>query len=130
MTQKQNVEFAKLELQFLEKVNQDDTSEQVRLMILIFYWIQKQVAAAVFAAVGSFELTVASPVSLTESQKSEFGFMQIAMIQAAGKNDTNEMAQVELVMRVWVDDQISNAVNKAIQPLMKNAMKVIPISKN
>lgn len=130
MTVEQNRDFAKLELQFLEKVQQDDASEQVRMQILIFYWIEKQMMLAVLSSINSFELTELAPVVMSDDQKSEFAYMQIPMIHAASENNTNEMAEVEIVMRLWIDDQISKAVNKAIQPYMKNAMKIVPISKN
>jgi hypothetical protein len=114
MTKDQIVEFSKLELQYLEQVQLQNSVEQLHWMELIFFWLKKQQQIARAAAINQPD----SP-EITATQKGEFAYLQVAMVTAACRNDTEKMVQVERMMRDWIDTQLSRAVNKDFKPEMK-----------
>ena len=117
MTNIQIEEFQKLEMAYLDSVRQDDPSKQIQMMELIFFWLRKQMR---FGR-GQLGLIVgeAEPVEVTEIQKQEFTFLQMAMIKAVGRGDREAMVQVELKMREWIDILLSEAVSRLVKPEMK-----------
>lgn len=122
MTRKQQEEFAKLQLTFLEKVREGDGREQLELMEVIFHWMKKQMINArksIVDVLPPMERESLMPVDIEPNLKGEFTFLQMAMIVAAGKNDKAEMVEIELRMREWVDIQIQRAVNAAFKPKLK-----------
>jgi hypothetical protein len=124
MTELQIIEFSKLELAYLEGVRNEDPGEQLRIMELILFWIKKQLdvqralIAVAFNADSEMILNYRLR-DLTADQKAEFGFLQMAMIVAAGKGDRELMVNVEIKMREWFDLQMEEAANKEFKPKMK-----------
>jgi hypothetical protein len=124
MTAKQIEEFHKLEMAYLDSVIAGDGGKQLEMMELIFFWLLKQMRVA-----QSFLIVLGSPYDVkelahvTEIQKQEFTFLQMAMIKAVGRDDRESMVQIELKMREWVDIQITAAVNKIMKPEFKITRK-------
>ena len=120
MTAKQIEEFQKLEMAYLDSVIAGDGDKQLEMMELIFFWLLKQMRVA-----QSFLIVLGNPYGdkelahVTEIQKQEFTFLQMAMIKAVGRDDRETMVQIELKMREWVDIQITAAVNKIVKPEFK-----------
>lgn len=120
MTNIQIEEFHKLEMAFLGSVQDGDSTNQIRLMELIFFWMRKQMRAVegrIIIVMDTFEK--ASPAEVSEIQKQEFTFLQMAMIKAVGRGDREAMVQVELKMREWIDILLSEAVSRLVKPEMK-----------
>ena len=128
MTKQQNEDFAKLELAYLDQVREQNADGQIRQMEVIFYWIKKQITQMRLKII--LELPIingkhayeGNPAEdLTDSQKGEFTFLQMAMIKAAYRPepDSAAMIDVELRMRDWIDKQITASVNRLIKPKMK-----------
>jgi hypothetical protein len=118
MTALQIREFQALEMAYLDSVRDNDGGKQMEMMELIFFWLRKQVRAAQSVVIIVTE-DAAKPQDITEIQKQEFTFLQIAMIKAVGQDDRDAMVQVELKMREWVDMQITAGVNRIIRPELK-----------
>jgi hypothetical protein len=118
MTALQIREFQALEMAYLDSVRDNDGGKQIEMMELIFFWLRKQVRAAQSVVIIVTE-DAAKPKDITEIQKQEFTFLQIAMIKAVGRDDRDAMVQVELKMREWVDMQITAGVNLIIRPELK-----------
>jgi hypothetical protein len=121
MTGLQIIEFSKLELTYLEAIRNEDPGQQLRIMELIFFWIKKQldVQRALIAVAFNPDSEMILTRDLTADQKAEFGFLQMAMIVAAGKGDRELMVNVEIKMREWFDLQMEEAANKEFKPKMK-----------
>jgi hypothetical protein len=120
MTSIQIEEFQKLEMAYLDSVVAEDATKQIQMMELIFFWLRKQMRGLqgrIIIAKDTFE--TARPVEVSEMQKQEFTFLQIAMIKAVGKDDREAMFQVELKMREWLDTQLTESVNAIIKPKMR-----------
>lgn len=106
-----------LQQTYLSKVQQDDKSEQIRIMELIYYWIRKQITAAQVTALSQISPLTAvhwQSVPLTPEQRAAFGFLQIKMISAWKERDIEWGCEVELEMRRWIDRQIDAGVSHAI----------------
>lgn len=118
MTKKQIKDLYVLQQTYLTKVQQDDKSEQLRIMELIFYWVRKQIGTAQAAALGQLNPKAAARLypapPLTQEQKAAFGFLQIQMVVAWSDRDVERGCEVEIEMRNWVDRQIDAAVSHAI----------------
>jgi hypothetical protein len=114
MTKIQIVEFSKLELQYLEQVKLQNVEEQLRWMEVIFFWLKKQQQIARASVLNRPD----SP-EITPTQKGEFTYLQMDMVTAACRNDTEKMIEVERMMRDWIDTQLSRSVNKDFKPKMK-----------
>jgi hypothetical protein len=120
MTTKQIDEFQKLEMAYLIRVIDEDGDKQLEMMELIFFWLLKQMRVAQsFLIVLGNTYTDKELAHVTEIQKQEFTFLQMAMIKAVGRDDRETMVQIELKMREWVDIQITAAVNKIVKPEFK-----------
>lgn len=118
MTKQQIKELAILQQTYLSKVEQDDKSEQIRIMEMIFYWIRKQIGIAQAAALGQLNPIAAAKLypapTLMPEQKAAFGFLQIRMIAAWKDKDIEWGCEVEIEMRKWIDRQIDAAVAQVI----------------
>jgi hypothetical protein len=128
MTKQQNEDFAKLELAYLEQVRERNPDAQIRQMEVIFFWVKKQVTAARMIIIINLPLVNGQPnydgnpsEELTDNQKGEFTFLQMAMVRAAYRlePDRDLMIEIELKMREWIDKQITASVNRLIKPKMK-----------
>jgi hypothetical protein len=120
MTNLQIEEFQKLEMAYLESVKVEDAEKQIKMMELIFFWLRKQMRFACDGVILLANVDHTAPArNVSEMQKQEFTFLQMAMIKAAGKDDRERMVQVELKMREWIDLQIADALNKIIMPTIK-----------
>jgi hypothetical protein len=122
MTKQQNEDFAKLELAYLDQVRERDPDRQIHQMELIFYWLKKQINQARWELILNMqEFNGVREEEITDSQKGEFTFLQMAMIRAAYRlePDRDMMVEVELKMREWIDKQITASVNRLIKPKMK-----------
>jgi hypothetical protein len=119
MTALQIQEFQKLEMAYLDSLHDNDGSRQIEVMELIFFWLRKQLRFAVSEIAvlsGTFDIEV---VVVSEVQKQEFTFLQMAMIKAVGRDDRSAAVGVELKMREWFDKQITDAISRAIKPDLK-----------
>jgi hypothetical protein len=132
MTKKQNEDFAKLELAYLDKVRERNPDGQIRQMEVIFYWIRRQIAEARMAVIIQLPLKNGQPnydgnpsEEITDGQKGEFTFLQMAMIMAAYRPEPDRelMVEVELKMREWIDKQITASINRLLKPQMKVIVK-------
>jgi hypothetical protein len=122
MTPLQIEEFSKIELAYLKTVYGNDGSEQLRLMEVFFFWLKKQLdisRTAVALAMSDAGKVASLSRKVTDAQKSEFTFLQMAMITAAGRKDTAQMVDVEIKMRAWIDKQLTAAANEEFKPKMK-----------
>lgn len=127
MTANQKKEFAILQQTYLSKVQQDDKSEQIRIMELIYFWIRKQIGRAQESVMGQLNPIAASKLypapQLTPEQKAAFGFLQIQMVVAWSERDVERVCEVEIEMRTWIDKQI----DAAVATIMAKELKVTPV---
>lgn len=123
MTKQQQEEFARLELAYLDEVQKDNAEGQLRQMEVIFYWLKKQItdARAVIIAQLTYDPKLEAPLTITDKQKGDFTFLQMAMLKVACRKfpDRPGMVEVEKKMREWIDLQITAGVNLLIKPKMK-----------
>jgi hypothetical protein len=122
MTKLQIEEFQKLEMAYLTKVRENDGEGQIKMMELIFFWFRKQMRAAqaTLILMGDLESTPGPvPIDVSEIQKQEFAFLQMAMLKKWGAGDAEGAKWIELKMREWIDIQITEAVNKVVRPELK-----------
>ena len=125
MTKKQQEDFAKLELAYLDQVQQQNPDGQIRQMEVIFFWLKKQIGDSIAPFIleeAESKLHMAKIFGeITAAQKGEFTFLQMAMIGAAYRAEPDKLAirEIELKMREWIDKQITAAVNGVIKPKMK-----------
>jgi hypothetical protein len=117
MTKLQIEEFQKLEMSYLDAVRDNDPSKQIKMMEVFFFWLKKQMRF------GEWRILVSGSESETmevsEMQKQEFTFLEMAMISAVMDGDRARMVEVELKMIEWINLQLTNAVNKIIRPELK-----------
>lgn len=135
MTKTQNEDFAKLELAYLDRVREQNPDGQIRQMEVIFYWIKKQITEARMAIIIQLPLVNGKPnydgnpsEEITDAQKGEFTFLQMAMIRAAYRPEPDQdlMVEVELKMREWIDKQVTASINRLLKPQMKVIIKPGP----
>jgi hypothetical protein len=128
MTKQQQEDFAKLELAYLDQVQQQNPDGQIRQMEVIFFWLKKQITAERMKIIINLPLINGKPgyegnpsEEITAEQKGEFTFLQMAMIGVAYRAEPDKvgMREVELKMREWIDKQITASVNRLIKPKMK-----------
>jgi hypothetical protein len=118
MTKLQIEEFQKLEMAYLDSVRAEDGEKQIQMMDLIFFWLRKQMRAAQ-ATLVLVEMASPIDVEVSEIQKQEFTFLQMAMIKKWAAVDREGAQWIELKMREWIDIQVTAAVNKVIKPELK-----------
>ena len=121
MTKLQIEEFQKLEMAYLDAVRVQDQDKQIQQMELIFFWLRKQMRAAQSTLILMGDLGTSAPtvIEVSEIQKQEFTFLQIAMIKTWAQGDEERTRWIELKMREWIDIQITDAVNSVIRPQLK-----------
>jgi hypothetical protein len=122
MTKLQIEEFQKLEMAYLDSVRAEYAEKQIRMMDLIFFWLRKQMRAEqVTTMVLMGALAMPSPIDMevSEIQKQEFTFLQMAMIKKWAAADSEGAQWIELKMREWIDIQLTAAVNKVMKPEIK-----------
>jgi hypothetical protein len=128
MTKQQNEDFAKLEMAYLDKVRERNPDGQIRQMEVIFYWIRKQITEARMDVIIQLPLKNGQPnydgnpsEEITDGQKGEFTFLQMAMIRAAYRPEPDRelMVEVELKMREWIDKQITTSCSRLLKPKIK-----------
>lgn len=120
MTKIQIEEFQKLEMAYLDSVVANDGTKQMQMMELIFFWLRKQIRSAQMAVVVLNGTGASAPINdVTEIQKQEFTFLQMAMIKAVSRDDRDTMVQVEVKMREWIDIQLANSVSAIIKPKIR-----------
>jgi hypothetical protein len=121
MTMKQIEEFSKLEMQYMSAVYNDDLNEQVKFMELIFFWLKKQLEDRyIMVTIGTLpRITQDEACKVTPGMKGEFTILQGEVIKVAFKKDLEKMAELELLMRTWIDKQIEIMTNKIIRPEFK-----------
>jgi hypothetical protein len=120
MTSIQIEEFRILEMAYLDSVVAKCGTEQIKLMELIFFWLRKQMRAARGNVATMINIPSHwEPAEVSEMQKQEFTFLQMAMIKAVGRDDREAMVQVELKMREWIDIQLAESVSTIIKPKIK-----------
>lgn len=121
MTKLQIEEFQKLEMAYLDGVRSLDKDIQINMMEIIFFWLRKQMRAAqaTLILMDQENIKIPAPIEVSEMQKQEFTFLQIAMIKRWVENDEEQTRWIELKMREWIDIQINDAVNKLIRPELK-----------
>jgi len=121
MTKLQIEEFQKLEMAYLDSILAGDGEKQIEMMELIFFWLRKQMRAArsTIILLGDLSMTAPAAIEVSEIQKQEFTFLQMAMIKLWANDDKERLVHIELKMREWIDIQITDAVNKVIRPELK-----------
>lgn len=121
MTKLQIEEFQALERAYLDGVRSLDKDIQIQMMEIIFYWLRKQMRAAQARLIlmDQENIKIPAPIEVSEMQKQEFAFLQIAMIKRWGEGNEEETRWIELRMREWIDIQINDAVNNLIRPELK-----------
>jgi hypothetical protein len=133
MTNQQKKELAILQQTYLSKVQQDDKSEQLRIMELIFFWIRKQIFVAQIKAIAMEDPLAAAKwknALLTQEQRADFGFLQIQMIGAWSERNIEVGVQVEIEMRDWIDRQINAGVVHALSPYFQARIVRLNTKKN
>jgi hypothetical protein len=60
---------------------------------------------------------------MTDVQKRDFALLQIAIIEATGRQDMPELVRLQEEVFSWIDNQIDIAVMKAVQPFIKMKVK-------
>jgi hypothetical protein len=120
MTSEQISEFQKLEMAYLDSVRNEDGDMQIKIMEVIFFWLHKQVRAAQSEFLMMRYSDQGTELrGISEMQKQEFTFLQMAMIKAVGRDDRTAMVEIELKMREWFDVQITAGVNMIFRPEIK-----------
>jgi hypothetical protein len=128
MTKKQQEDFAKLELAYLDQVLEANPDGQIRQMEVIFFWLKKQIFEARLPIIlniphkdGVPDYEGGPSPAITPDQKGQFTFLQMKMIRVACRTDPDRMGMrhVEKEMREWIDKQIAEAVNQLVKPKIK-----------
>jgi hypothetical protein len=117
MTDQQKREFAALQMAYIETVKNNDKSEQITKMNLIYYWLKKQINAELFSLRESLGT---KPIErLSDNATMEFGLLQIAFISALAMEDREPAIEVEIKMIKWIDDQLKAALEVAVRSSAK-----------
>jgi hypothetical protein len=115
MTTDKKIELAQLEMRYLDAVRNNDTSEQIEAMELIYYWVRKLVWAASSDVDKLLSLDQVEMPQLTGQQKGEFAHLQMLMLSFVSKGDKIGMTDTERAMQDWVDHQVSAAEGKEVK---------------
>jgi hypothetical protein len=126
MTEEKALEFAKLQLVYLTKVGEEDTTEQARLLEILFFWIEKQIVLRILDDAKAVGMIEAPPLpKLSQHQREEFGALQAALLQAFGELDKSAANWVEKQMRDWIDGEGERAAQRATAGFLKPKFKIV-----
>ena len=122
------MELAKLQMAYLEKVYNDDTAGQAKMIDTIFYWLDKQIALRTLDEANMLGM-VEPPkiVQLTDAERVAWVEMESLLLMAVSENHNESIETIEREMRKWIDDICDKAAqriqNEHLNPKMKVIMK-------